>query len=63
MTFPCYYDRSSDELKPVSQEWVDETNKIQLLSFKRNEIIKRIANLNIVKKEALIVELSKRLGI
>lgn len=58
-----FYDACTDELKPVTQEWVDQTCKMHKLLFYRNAIIKKVSNLNIVKDEILINELSKRLGI
>jgi hypothetical protein len=60
---PKYYDVSEDETKEVTQDWVDETIKIQRLSYHRLLIIRKVSNLNIQKDEKLIAELSTLLGI
>jgi hypothetical protein len=58
-----YYDVSEDKYKEVTQEWVDEVCRIQLISYKRLMLIRAVSNLNIQEDERLIRQLAEILKV
>lgn len=63
MDIPKYYDASDDQLKPVTQEWVDNSQSIMITQHKKAEAIKALANLIIVKDKMLLNDIFKLLGV
>lgn len=60
---PKYYDVSEDEMKEVTQEYVDKSQIISRHQYSRNVAIKLIANLNVSNENdmSLLVEILNKL--
>jgi hypothetical protein len=55
---PLVYNPSIDEMEPVTQEWLDNTQKSASYIYKRNEIIIAVAKLNIHNNRDLINQIA-----